>query len=440
MSEQNTSKIEPKILQGFLELLPAEQILFNKMMDIIRSNYERFGFVPLDTPVIERAEILLAKAGGETEQQIYRFTKGENDLALRFDLTVPLARYVAMHYNDLSFPFRRYHLGKSYRGERPQAGRFREFYQCDIDIIGNGELSIINDAELPGVIYNTFKEMGFENFTIKINNRRVLNGFFEFLKLSDKTVEILRVIDKIDKIGKENIIKELKDMGLEDNAVDKIIEFIHINGSNAEIISKLRALGIENTEFNTGLNELEQVSQLINKFGVPLENYKIDLTIARGLGYYTGTVYETILNDYPQLGSVCSGGRYDNLAEHFTEKKLPGVGISIGLSRLFYQLNKIGLVKGEASTPAKVLVISMLEDLDYPVEVATKLRQSGINTEIFTEKKKIGAQFKYADKQGIPFVVVVGEDELKGNFATLKDMKTGNEQKLPIDGIVVKIK
>lgn len=440
MSEQITTKVEPRILQGFLELLPAEQILFNKMMDIIRSNYEKFGFVPLDTPVIEKAEILLAKAGGETEQQIYRFTKGENDLALRFDLTVPLSRYVAMHYNDLSFPFRRYHLGKSYRGERPQAGRFREFYQCDIDIIGNGELSVVNDAELPGVIYNTFKEMGFENFTIRINNRKVLNGLFEFLGLSDKTVETLRVIDKIDKIGNENIIKELKEMGLQDNIVDKIIEFIHISGPNSEVIFKLRALGIDNETFNNGLNELEQVSQLINKFGVPLSNYKIDLTIARGLGYYTGTVYETVLNDYPQLGSVCSGGRYDNLAEHFTDKKLPGVGISIGLSRLFYQLNKIGLLKGEVSTTAKVLVITMLEDLAYPVEIATKLRQGGINTEVFFEKKKIGAQFKYADKQSIPFVVVVGEDELMGNFVTLKDMKLGNEYKLPIDDVINKVK
>lgn len=440
MAEQNKTIVEPRILQGFLELLPAEQIIFNKMMDIIRSNYEKFGFVPLDTPVIERAEILLAKAGGETEQQIYKFTKGENDLALRFDLTVPLARYVAMHYNDLSFPFRRYHLGKSYRGERPQAGRFREFYQCDIDIIGNGELSIINDAEIPGVIYNTFKEMGFDNFTIRINNRKVLNGFFEFLGLSNKTVETLRIIDKLDKLGKETIIKELKDMGVQDNLIDKIIEFIHINGSNEEVIYKLHSLNIDNNTFNTGLNELEQVSQLINKFGVPLSNYKIDLTIARGLGYYTGTVYETIFNDYPQIGSVCSGGRYDNLAENFTDKKLPGVGISIGLSRLFYQLNKIGLLKGEASTPAKVLVITMLEDLAYPVEVATKLRQQGINTEVFFEKKKIGAQFKYADKLGIPFVVVVGEDEFKGNYVTLKNMKTGEEQKFSVAETIAIIK
>ena len=334
-----SEKVTPRTLPGFMQLLPNEQILFNEMKEKIQKTYERYGFLPLDTPIIESSEVLLAKAGGETEKQIYRFNKGESDLSLRFDLTVPLAKYVTENYANLNYPFRRYQIGKVYRGERAQRGRFREFYQCDIDIIGENELSLINDAEIPSIIHATFKELGFNNFTISINNRKILNGLFESLELKEKSVEILRIIDKIDKIGKENVIKEIEKLNVEELKINKIMDFISITGDVETTINSLKQLNITNELFNLGVNELEEVTKNIKVFGVPQENYKIDLTIARGLDYYTGTVYETFLNDYRELGSVCSGGRYDNLAEYYTDKKLPGVGISIGLTRLFFQLN-----------------------------------------------------------------------------------------------------
>ena len=336
-------KVEPKTLAGFMELLPEEQVIFNHMKDTIRASYEKFGFLPLDTPIIEYSEVLLAKAGGETEKQIYRFEKGDTDLSLRFDLTVPLAKFVAQNLYNLSYPFRRYQIGKVFRGERPQKGRYREFYQCDIDIIGDGELSILNDAEIPSIIYTTFKNLGFDNFTIRVNNRKILGGFFKALGYEDKISDILRIIDKVEKIGVDAVKEILVEMDISSENVDKIIEFISIKGTPDEVISKLRSLNIDNELFNNGIDELEAVSCNVEAFGLPAENYKIDLTIARGLDYYTGTVYETVLNDYPQIGSVCSGGRYDNLAEFYTNKKLPGVGISIGLTRLFYQLRQAGL-------------------------------------------------------------------------------------------------
>ena len=356
-------KVEPKTLAGFMELLPEEQVIFNHMRDVIRESYEKFGFLPLDTPIIEYSEVLLAKAGGETEKQIYRFTKGDTDLSLRFDLTVPLAKFVAQNIHNLSFPFRRYQIGKVFRGERPQKGRYREFYQCDIDIIGDGELSILNDAEIPSVIYTTFKNLGFDRFTIRVNNRKILGGFFAALGYEDKISDILRIIDKVEKIGVETVKEILKEMEITDENTDKIIDFISTKGSPKEIIQKLRSLGIENELFITGVNELEAVSDNVEALGLPQENYKIDLTIARGLDYYTGTVYETILDDYPQIGSVCSGGRYDNLAEYYTSKKLPGVGISIGLTRLFYQLRQAGLLNEVAKSISKVMIIPMTEDI-----------------------------------------------------------------------------
>ena len=331
-------KIQPRTLPGFMELLPNEQIVFNDIKEKIQKSYERFGFLPLDTPIIEDAEVLLAKAGGETEKQIYRFNKGENDLALRFDLTVPLAKYVSEYYGELSFPFKRYQIGKVYRGEKAQAGRYREFYQCDVDIIGDGELSIIHDAEIPSIIYTTFKELGFEKFTIHINNRKILNGIFDEIGSTDKSTDILRIIDKIEKIGAEKVEEELTELGIAKKEIETIMNFIKISGTNTEKIETLKQLGIKSEIFNTGLNELEQVIKLIKVCGVPEKNVQIDLTIARGLDYYTGTVYETFLDDYKKLGSVCSGGRYENLAEYYTDKKLPGVGISIGLTRLFYKL------------------------------------------------------------------------------------------------------
>ena len=426
-------KVLPKTLPGFMELLPNEQILFNEMMDKIRKSYERFGFLPLDTPIIEASEVLLAKAGGETEKQIYRFNKGESDLSLRFDLTVPLAKYVAEYYSDLTFPFRRYQIGKVYRGEKAQRGRYREFYQCDIDIIGEDELSLINDAEMPSIIYNTFKELGFDDFTISINNRKILNGLFEALGLNDKSVDILRIIDKIDKIGKENVVKEIKDLGVEQDKIDTIMNFISITGNVEETISSLKNLNIDNELFNLGVNELEEVAKNINLFGVPKENYKIDLTIARGLDYYTGTVYETFLNEYRSLGSVCSGGRYDNLAEYYTDKKLPGVGISIGLTRLFFQLNDKKIIEAGNKSISEVLIISMVDDFTKSIEIATKLRNAGINTQIYTNNAKIKNQFKYASRLNIPYVIVIGEDEIKENKISLKNMENGEQVSISIE-------
>ena len=422
------NKTEPRTLPGFMELLPQDQILFNQIKETIRRNYEKFGFLPLDTPIIEDSKVLLAKAGGETEKQIYRFNKGENDLSLRFDLTVPLAKYVAKNYGTLAFPFRRYQIGKVYRGERQQKGRYREFYQCDIDIIGDGELSIINDAELPNVIYNTFKEIEFGDFTICINNRKILNGLFESLELNEISADILRIIDKIEKIGKEAVIEELEKLNIEDNKIEKIMNFIAIEGSNDEKIKALNDLGITSEKFQKGLEELTDVVKYMRLFGIPEENFKIDLTIARGLDYYTGTVYETFLNEYKNLGSICSGGRYENLAEYYTDKKLPGVGISIGLTRLFYQLNEIKLLKTQKKSISDILVISMTENFEYVSKVASKLRDEGKNVQVYYEDKKVKAKFKYADKLEIPYTVVIGDDEVQSNSYSVKNMITGEQE------------
>ena len=432
-------KIQPKTLPGFMELLPNDQIAFNDIKEKIRKSYERFGFLPLDTPIIEDAEVLLAKAGGETEKQIYRFNKGENDLALRFDLTVPLAKYVAEYYGNLSFPFKRYQIGKVYRGEKAQAGRYREFYQCDIDVIGDGELSIIYDAEMPSVIYTTFKELGFEKFTIHINNRKILNGIFDEIGYKEKTTDILRIIDKIDKIGAEEVKKELSELGINEKNIKTILDFIKISGTNEEKIKTLKDLGIKSEIFNMGLNELESVIDYINVLGVPEKYIEVDLTIARGLDYYTGTVYETFLDDYKKLGSVCSGGRYENLAEYYTDKKLPGVGISIGLTRFFYQAQKEGLIKEENKSISKVLVIPMTENIEECMEIASKLRKENINTEIFLEDKKIKAKFKYADKLNIPYTIVIGDDEITNNQVTLKNMETGDQQTITLENAINQI-
>lgn len=434
------NKIEPRTLPGFMELLPNEQILFNEMKEKITKSYEKFGFLPIDTPIIEMSEVLLAKAGGETEKQIYRFNKGDNDLALRFDLTVPLAKYVAQNYNNLAFPFRRYQIGKVYRGERPQKGRFREFYQCDIDIIGDGKLSIINDAVMPAVIYTTIKELGFGDFTICINNRKILNGLFKELEQEENSVEIMRIIDKIEKIGKENVIKCLEDINVEKMSIDRIIEFIQINGTTDEKLEKLEKLQVSEELFEQGIEELKQVVKYIRSFGVPDKNFKVDLSIARGLDYYTGTVYETFLNEYREIGSICSGGRYDNLAEYYTDKKLPGVGVSIGLTRLFYKLNELQAIETSKKSISKVLVVSMVEDQTKALEIGKTLRNAGIETENYLEDKKIKAKFKYADKLQIPYVIVLGEDEIANNVVTLKNMQTGNQETIKIEEVIEKIK
>ena len=434
------SKVEPRTLPGFMELLPNDQIKFNSLVDKIRKSYEKFGFLPLDTPIIEMADVLLAKAGGETEKQIYRFNKGETDLALRFDLTVPLAKYVCEYNNDISFPFKRYQIGKVYRGERPQKGRYREFYQCDIDIIGDGELSIVNDAEMPSVIYTTIKEFGFDNFTIRINNRKLLNGLFAELSLEEQSVEIMRIIDKLEKIGKDNVVKCLQDLNVADEKIENIINFIEIEGTSDEKIEKLENLGITNETYLRGVEELKTVVENVRLFGVPDTNFKVDLTIARGLDYYTGTVYETFLDDYRELGSICSGGRYDNLAEFYTDKKMPGVGVSIGLTRLFSKLSELNILKEKDESISKVLVVSMTDDISRALEVATKIREEGINTDVYLENKKIKAKFKYADKLKIPYVAVIGEEEEKNGTVSLKNMETGEQEEMSIEKMIEVLK
>ena len=428
-------KVIPRTLPGFMELKPNEQILFNQIKEKIEESYKRFGFLPLDTPILELSGVLLAKAGGETEKQIYRFTRGD-DLAMRFDLTVPLAKYVSKNYGELQFPFRRYQIGKVYRGERPQKGRFREFYQADIDIIGDGELSIMNDAEIPSIIYTTFKNLGFDDFTIRINNRKILNGLFEYLNIVELSTKIMRIIDKLEKIGKENVKLELLKLNIEEENVIKILEFISISGNNEEKIEALEKLNIKNEVFEKGLFELKEVVKYIRLFGVPEENFSIDLTIARGLDYYTGTVYETFLDNYREIGSVCSGGRYDNLAENYTDKSLPGVGIAIGVTRLFDQLNDLKLIKTEKESISDVLVISTSDDVSECLPIANTFRKEGINTEVYMNDKKMKAKFKYADKLKIPYVAIIGEDELKENKVSLKNLVTGKQDTINIQEAV----
>jgi len=376
--------IKPRTLSGFMELLPGKQIRFEKMVEILRNTYASYGFAPLDTPVIEDAQILLAKGGGETEKQIYRFTKGDSDLALRFDLTVPLAKYVALHCNDLAFPFRRFQISKVYRGERAQRGRFREFYQADIDIIGDGKLDIMNEAEIPAIIYKVFRGFGLSRFQIRVNNRKILNGFYAMLGLSEKSGEIMRTVDKLDKIGAEKVKGILlTDCGLNDEQAGEILKFIAIKGTNAEVLSALEGYQGRNEIFDLGLAELKAVTVNLAAFGVPEANFAVDLTIARGLDYYTGTVYETTLLDHPEIGSVCSGGRYDNLAGYYIEKQLPGVGISIGLTRLFYVLDEQGLLNPELpSAPADALVLPMSSDVAPAIAVAEAIRAEGLRVQL----------------------------------------------------------
>ena len=424
--------VEPRILAGFMELLPEKQIVMNELMDTIRSNFEAFGFTPLDTPVIELSEVLLAKAGGETEKQIYRFNKGDTDLSLRFDLTVPLARYVAQHQADLTFPFKRYQIGKVYRGEHPQKGRFREFYQCDIDVIGRDKLNIMHDAEIPSVIYNIFTQLGIEDFTISISNRKILKGFFEELGLEDKATDILRSVDKIAKTSRESVKADLLSFEVPEEKAEKILDFITIDGKNGEVVKKLEDMNIQNESFQSGLSELQDVLHGMKELGIPEENHKVDLSIARGLDYYTGTIYETTLNQHKEIGSICSGGRYENLASYYTDAKLPGVGISIGLTRLYDQFQNRGFLQETGKrTPAEVLVLSMDENMDLAFRYASKLRAAKIPVEVFMEKAKFGKKMTYANKVGTPLVAIIGENERLSNSITIKDMKKEEQQTLP---------
>ena len=427
-------RVKARTLSGFMELLPKQQAQFERVKGILEETYARYGFTPLDTPAIESSEVLLAKAGGETEKQIYRFTKGDSDLSLRFDLTVPLAKYVALHHNELAFPFRRYQIGKVYRGERAQRGRFREFYQADIDVIGDGSLDIINEAEIPAIIYQTFTALGLHRFQIRVNNRKILNGFYDMLHWGHRAADIMRAVDKLEKIGPEKVGLMLHDdLGLDQDAVGDIIQFMTIKGSNGEVLAALEEYRGRNETFDQGLEELNTVVRYLSAFGVPQDHFRVDLTIARGLDYYTGTVYETMLLDHPEVGSVCSGGRYDNLAEYYTEKQLPGVGISIGLTRLFYVLQEQGLLNEDLPTaPADVLVLPMTEDLSPAISFATACRGAGIRAQLYTEPKKFKAKMNYADRIGVPFVAFLGEDEVQNGVVSLKDMVSGDQEKVAL--------
>ena len=438
------AKQTPRTLSGFMELLPGPQRQMERIMETLRTTYALYGFTPLDTPVIEASEVLLAKGGGETEKQIYRFQKGDSDLSLRFDLTVPLAKYVAMHYNELTFPFRRYQIGKVYRGERAQRGRFREFYQADIDVIGDGKLSIINEAEIPAIIYKTFSTLGLRKFKIRVNNRKILNGFYESLGLTAQAGDIMRTVDKLEKIGAEKVEKILtEDLSVEQNAAESILRFLSLSegGDTTAALDALETCRDRNPLLAQGLDELRTVAGYLDSFGVPAENFAVDLSIARGLDYYTGTVYETTLDDYPEIGSVCSGGRYDNLAAFYTDKNLPGVGISIGLTRLFYILQEKHLLNPDLpSAPADVLIIPMTEDLSAAIAFATRLRENGVRAQLHCEQKKFKQKITYADRLGIPYAVFLGEDEIRDGVVTCKELASGEQTKLDGAATVYRIK
>ena len=434
-------KIKPRTLSGFMELLPAPQTQMEQIMQILRETYALYGFYPLDTPALESAEVLLAKGGGETEKQIYRFQKGDSDLAMRFDLTVPLAKYVALNYGQLAFPFRRYQIGKVYRGERAQRGRFREFYQADIDVIGDGQLDIINEAEIPSIIYRTFTRLGLTRFKIRINNRKVLNGFFAMNGLTEKAGDVMRTIDKLEKIGADKVREILvEDFALTAEQADAVLSFITIEGGTEGILKALEGYKGRDPMFDQGAEELATVAGYMEAFGVPADHFEIDLTIARGLDYYTGTVYETTMLDHPEIGSICSGGRYDNLAEYYTDKKLPGVGISIGLTRLFFVLQDKGLLTMSNAAPADVMILPMSDNLAPSIELATRLREAGIRVQLNCEKKKFKAKIGYADKLAVPYVIFMGDDEIASGMVALKELATGEQTNTPFDGAVARIR
>ena len=434
------AKVQPRTLSGFMELLPARQIQFDRMAAILRDSFSLYGFFPLDTPLIEASDVLLAKGGGETEKQIYRFMKGDSDLSLRFDLTVPLAKYVALHYAELAFPFRRFQIGKVYRGERAQRGRFREFYQADIDVIGDGKLDISNEAEIPSIIYRAFTALGLKRFQIRVNNRKILNGFYAMLGLTQQSGEIMRTVDKLDKIGASKVKELLVEGGVSEDNAQEILHFIGISGGNQAVLTALETYRGRNEVFDTGLDELTTVVKYLAAFGVPETHFAVDLTIARGLDYYTGTVYETTMLDHPEIGSICSGGRFDNLAEYYTDRQLPGVGISIGLTRLFFVLEDQGYLNDELNTaPADTLILPMAEDMGPAISLATALRAAGVRTQIYGEPKKFKQKMTYADKLAVPYVIILGDDEIRDNAASVKNMRTGEQLKLPMDQVAAHI-
>lgn len=430
-------RVTPRRPSGFNEYLPNEQIEFNRLVDIIRNTYEKYGATPVDTPDIELTEVLLAKGGGETEQQVYSFKREGSDtnLTMRYDLTVPLARYVTEHQNDLAFPFWRYHIGKVHRAERAQAGRFREFYQCDIDVIGSKSTSV--DAQFPAIINDIFEQFGFGEFVIRINNRVIFDGLFEAMAISHISAEVLHAIDRIEKVTKAEFVKELKSLKLTAVQIDHLMNFTSISGSNDRVIESLRSLGITSDKYTDGVNQLEALLQNLRTMGIAENRLQIDTKIVRGLDYYTGTVYETILVDYPQIGSVCSGGRYDNLASNYSSTELSGIGVSIGLTRLFYALKEIGVINSHQQTPAKILVLPMGdEQLSYALSITNKLRNQGVSTILNTEPGGLGKRMKYANKLGVPYVAVIGSEESYNQTVSLKNMSTGDTETVNIDKLM----
>ena len=431
-------KINTKPLPGMMELLPEEQLEFDRICEVIRKNYEKFGFAPIDTPIIERTETLLAKAGGETEKQIYRFLKGDNDLSLRFDLTVPTARFVAENFGQLQFPFKRSQIGKVYRGERAQRGRFREFYQCDIDVIGRDNLNIKYDSEVIAVIYSIFRELNFGDFTLRINNRNIMSGLIDGLNLSEKQAEIMALIDRAEKITPGEFYQQLKDLDLGESA-QFIKDFVEISGSCEEVLNKLRKIdqNIKNDQFEKGIDELSKVAEILKKMGVEEKYFKLDMLIVRGLDYYTGTVFETNLNEFKEIGSVSSGGRYENLSEYYSKEKLPGVGASIGLTRLFWSLRDLGLLSFSKRSNAEFLIIPFSEnELEKSFKIANDLRESGKNVEVLLEEFNMKKAFKFANKRGVKYVLVIGEQEISKNVFEFKNMETG--EKLNLNEIIKK--
>ena len=420
--------IKPSILPGFMELLPREQEIFNDIVDKITNVYEKNGCMSIDTPIIEKAEVLLAKSGGETEKQVYSFQKGKNNLALRFDLTVPFARYVAQYYNDLTFPFKRYQLGKVYRGERNQKGRYREFYQCDVDVIGKDKLSIYNDAWVVGLADKAFRKIGIVNYEFQISNRKILKGILSELEI-ENTKDVMTLIDKYDKIGKKSFEEELMDtIGSEKSKY--LNKILNIKGTNQEILDELLKLDIKNEYFIQGINELNQVKSTLEDLGVDDKQVRINLKIIRGLDYYTGTVFETLLVGNEEYGSICSGGRYDNLAENYTKNLLPGVGISIGITRLFFVLKEIGFLKDyKIQSKCNYLIIPIGDTISYCIKVMKYLEKKGYGVSIYFEENSLKKKMNYADKLGIENVILVGEEEMIKEEVKLKNMKSGNERR-----------
>jgi len=432
--------IKPRTPPGVLELLPREQIAFQRMLDVIRRTFEGFGFLPVETPVFELSEVLLTKSGGETERQVYfaqstgaleKHSDALPELALRFDLTVPLARYVAEHEHDLAFPFRRYQMQRVYRGERAQRGRFREFYQCDIDVIGKDALPLGHDAEIPAVIHAVFAALDIGDFTIWLNHRKLLRGYFEDQGIAaDAQLPVLREIDKLDKRGEDAVRATLTGEGfaLPGEVVDRLLAFSRIRSTGLDdAFAKLDALGAGCALFEEGRNELKSVLAQMHALGVPETRYALNLSIARGLDYYTGMVYETTLDAHPGIGSICSGGRYDNLASHYSKSRLPGVGISIGLTRLFWQLREAGLVSMADSSVDVLVTLLDADDLDHALALSQQLRAAGLNVETQLEARKLARQLQYADRAGIPFVVIRGENEAAKGVVAVKDLRRGEQ-------------